>query len=220
MVSANREGVIKFQLDFEEGAPPAVAQLCELNAWREVFRRLGLLGQDPARYDGFGFGNLSRRLTGRERDAFVITGTQTGHLQDLRPEHYATVLQCNPIANQLAACGQTQPSSEALSHGVIYQCAAEISWVMHLHSPEIFDQRLSLGLPCTDPGADYGTPAMAWEIQRLAGKSGGAQPGLLVMGGHRDGLLAYGTTATATGGLVVATLALALQHAGLCGQAG
>ena len=212
MTQAIREGVIKFQLDFQEGAAPPEGLLHELNAWREIFRLLGLLGQDPARYDGYGFGNLSRRLPGSASGAFLISGTQTGHLPKLQPSHYATVQQCNPAANQLKASGQVHPSSEALSHGVLYQSNPEILWVMHLHSPGIFSHRISLGLPCTDPAADYGTPEMAAEIRRLAETHDRSSPGLLVMTGHQDGILAYGSSPAETGGLVVETLALALQQ--------
>ena len=212
MTLSNREGVIKFQLDFQEGPSPDEGFLLELNAWRTIFRQLGLIGQDPARYDGYGFGNLSRRLPGQSGPAFLISGTQTGHLTNLLPEHYATVHQCDPVANRLKSSGQTQPSSEALSHGVLYQSNPEILWVMHLHSPDIFPQRTPLGLPCTDPSAAYGTPAMAAEIQRLANFHKQADPGLLVMTGHQDGILAYGSSAAETGLLVVETLALALQR--------
>ena len=206
------EGVIKFQLDFQKGPPPPEEVLHELNAWRNIFRQLGLIGQDPKRYDGYGFGNLSRRLPGRISSTFLISGTQTGHLQSLLPSHYATVHQCNPAANQLMSSGQTQPSSEALSHGALYQSNEEILWVMHLHSPEIFNCSRSLDLPCTAPTADYGTPEMAAEIRRLTSSRNHPNPGLLVMTGHLDGILAYGSTAEETGSLVVKTLALALQQ--------
>ncbi len=211
MVAATREGVIKFQLDFAEGPAPAEELLAELNAWRAVFRECGLLGQDPQRYDGYGFGNLSRRLPGQDGDAFVISGTQTGHLQALRPEDYATVLACNPETNHLKATGQVKPSSEALSHGILYRCAPEVLWVMHLHSPDIFKQRTRLNLPSTHPAADYGTPEIAAEILSLAQSHDIKKPGLLVMAGHQDGILAYGPSAQATGELVIETLSRALQ---------
>jgi hypothetical protein len=205
----NREGVIKFDLTFRPGPPPAAAMLAELEAWRLIFRQLGLLGQDPARYDGLGFGNLSRRAgptlpTG----AFIISGTQTGRLERLAPEHYATVTDCEPSHNRVAASGLTKPSSEALSHGVLYQADPRICWVMHLHSPAIFAAAKRLNLPATDPAVPYGSPQMAREIRRLAPVCG--WPGLLVMGGHVDGLLAFGATAAATGGVAVQTLAAAL----------
>lgn len=208
MTGTKHEGVIKFQLDFQEGPAPPESVLQELNAWRSIFRGLGLLGQEPGRYDGYGFGNLSRRLPGQNSAIFLITGTQTGHLQELQPNHYATVLQCHPAANQLKAAGQIQPSSEALSHGILYQCNPGILWVMHLHSPDIFSHRAQLDLPCTNPTADYGTPEMAEEIKNIVEIHDGSKPGLLVMSGHQDGILAYGPSAAKTGRLVVETLAL------------
>lgn len=214
MTLSTQEGVIKFQLDFETGPPPSSSSLQELEAWRKIFCQLGLLGQDPARYHGYGFGNLSRRCPDQEGDAFLISGTQTGHLPALLPRDYARVTDCAPKANWLKASGQTRPSSEALSHAVLYQKRREISWVMHLHSPEIFQLRESLHLPCTDPAAAYGTPEMANEIERLASNQLGATPGLLIMSGHEDGILAYGSSAADTGSLVIRTLALALQQSG------
>lgn len=203
-----REGVIKFDLDFRPGPPPAAARLCELEAWRTIFRRLGLLGQDPARYAGLGFGNLSRRA--ETVTTFVISGTQTGGRERLAPADYTTVTACEPRRNRVAATGLTPPSSEALSHGVLYQADPRIDWVMHLHSPEIFAASQRLKLPTTDPAAPYGSPAMADEISRLAPAAG--WPGLLVMGGHEDGILAFGATAGETGSLVVRILAAALTE--------
>ena len=115
----SNEGVIKFHLDFREGPSPQKNLLRELNFWRSKFRDLGLIGQDPERYEGYGFGNLSRRLPGQRENAFLISGTQTGHLDALQANHYAAVLQCSPAKNQLQATGQIKPSSEALSHGIL-----------------------------------------------------------------------------------------------------
>lgn len=204
-----REGVIKFALEFRCGPPPEAAQVQELDAWRLIFRRLGLLGQNPQRYAGLGFGNLSRRAGGDlPAGAFIISGTQTGGLERLTPADYVTVLSCDPDCNRVIACGPVRPSSEALSHGVLYQTDPRIDWVMHLHCPDIFAAGSRLRLPTTDPGAPYGSPQMAAEIRRLCPAAG--WPGLLIMGGHTDGVLAFGATAAATGTLVMATLAAAL----------
>ena len=211
MTQANHEGVIKFQLNFLEGPAPAESLLQELNAWRTRFRDLGLIGQDPERYQGYGFGNLSRRLPDQKDNAFLISGTQTGHLEHLQASHYATVQQCAPTANQLHASGQIRPSSEALSHGVLYQSNPDILWVMHLHNPDIFNNHQKLRLPCTDPAAAYGTPEMAAAIQGLAESRDNFGPALLVMGGHQDGILAFGSNVEETGEHVVRTLTKALQ---------
>ncbi|MEJ2491207.1 MAG: class II aldolase/adducin family protein [Desulfuromonadales bacterium] len=212
MVAA-REGVIKFLLDFQPGPAPKANLLPPLAAWRQVFRQRGLLGQDPQRYAGYGFGNLSRRLPGRSDQGFIITGTQTGALEHLTPQDYAIVLSCDPFNNRLTASGPVKPSSEALSHGILYQSAPAINWVMHLHSPDIFSACRELALPCTDPAVAYGTPEMAREIRRIALRHDSSCPCLLVMAGHQDGILAFGENADATGELVINTLERAIRHA-------
>lgn len=206
MSATKQEGVIKFQLDFLDAPPPPEDHLRELNAWRSIFLQLGLIGQDPNRYDGYGFGNLSRRNPAEQTNKFLISGTQTGSLPKLLPRHYATVQKCDPFSNTIKASGQTKPSSEALSHGVLYQNDPEILWVMHLHSPEIFKHADRLQLPSTNPEAEYGTPEMATELKRLVQAGKNQKPTLLIMGGHEDGILAYGRTASETGALVVETL--------------
>ncbi|MDT8441390.1 MAG: class II aldolase/adducin family protein [Desulfuromonadales bacterium] len=207
------EGVIKFDLDVRPGPAPPAGWLRELDAWRELFRRLGLLGQDPRRYDGFGFGNLSRRRPDADDHSFVISATQTGGLPRLTPADYVLVETCDPARNRVRATGMSRPSSEALSHAVVYQTCAAIDWVMHLHSPDIFRAGARLGLPGTDPAAAYGSVAMAAEIRGLVSQTLPDKPLLLVMTGHQDGILACGGDADTVGALVVTTLAQALCEA-------
>jgi hypothetical protein len=81
---AETEGVIKFNLTFRTERVVGV-NVAELSAWRTVLKELGLLGQIPGRYDGYGFGNISQRCAG----GFVISGTQTGRLEAVTLDDYA-----------------------------------------------------------------------------------------------------------------------------------
>ena len=82
-----QEGVIKFDLQFTPAAPVSPDSLQELNTWRSIFWRHRLIGQDPARYQGYGFGNVSQRIAPFDEKCgkrpFVISGTQTGALEEL-----------------------------------------------------------------------------------------------------------------------------------------
>ena len=82
---------------------------------------------------------------------------------------------------------------------------------MHLHSLEIFRSSAQLELYVTPPDADYGTPEMAAEIKKAVTLLG-RENGLFVMGGHEDGILAFGKTAEETGLLVLKTLAMARKE--------
>ncbi len=204
-----REGVVKYRLDFREQPGRTFEGFRELSAWRHILFRLGLIGQDPDRYGGLGFGNLSVRA-GPDTRAFFITGTQTGGLPELDTAGYALVEACDPVANHIRAVGPVRPSSEALTHGAIYSARPECRFVFHVHCPAIWRQAAVLGLPATSEGTDYGTPAMAGELQRLVSGALGPDRGVVVMAGHRDGVLAYGDAAGDPGALLVATLARAL----------
>ena len=180
------EGVIKFRLDFQSAEPPDGASYAELNAWRTLLFKLGLTGIDPARYGGLAYGNVSRRLQNR---SFLISGTQTGGLPWLNASHYCVADDCDIGANWLVAHGPIRPSSEALTHGAVYQVSAQTNFVFHVHSPEIWRAAGTLGIPMTHPDAAYGSLEMAREVAALL-KDDATH--IIAMGGHRDGLLSVG----------------------------
>jgi len=205
-----KEGVIKYQLDFNEASPLEEEQVREINAWRRIFYLLGLIGQDPARYGGYGFGNVSCRLK-RDRKTFVISGTQTASLPELTPEHYAMVMSCDPLRNHIMAEGPIKPSSEALTHCAIYQFDSSINYVFHVHSPDIWQHAVSMAIPTTAKNVSYGTPEMASEIERLLASSDTRQKRIIAMGGHEDGIVAFAATAEEAGQILVSYFSQALQ---------
>ncbi|MEJ2315418.1 MAG: class II aldolase/adducin family protein [Gammaproteobacteria bacterium] len=136
MVNSEQEGVIKFSLEFRETQPVEFRDLEALEHCRQKFRALGLIGGcNPQRYEGLGFGNISHRLAPGS-DAFVISGTQTGHLESMGAESYALVTSCDPARNRIVAEGAVRPSSEAMTHAVIYRQLPAVQAVIHVHSPE------------------------------------------------------------------------------------
>ncbi len=201
------EGVVKYRLDFRPAAAASVGDLGELPAWHSICHRLGLLGRDPARYGGLAYGNLSRRLCG---ERFLISGTQTGGQAAMTTADYALVEDCDIDANRVRANGPVPPSSEALTHAAVYRAAPAVGCVFHVHAPQIWLAAQRLGLAVTDPAADYGTPAMAREVARLLGAPQVLTRRVFVMGGHQDGVLAFGGDAAAAGTALIAVLARAL----------
>ncbi|HVP39648.1 MAG TPA: class II aldolase/adducin family protein [Candidatus Saccharimonadales bacterium] len=211
------EGVIQFEAvhqtrPLEEHVYGETAR--ELAAWREVMTRLGLLGQHPERYEGLGYGNVSARLgpmgnmtQGRRR--FLITGTQTGGRRMVSLEDFCVVERHDLAANRVVSFGPVEPSSEALTHGAIYDAAPAARAVLHGHSPEIWRHARALRLPVTGAHALNGTPEMAREVTRLIRESAAAELGILVMGGHPDGVLTFGRSAAEAGGALVRHLARA-----------
>lgn len=193
------EGVIKYQLDFTAAPPLPASEIAEINHWRAILYEKKLIGQDPARYGGYGYGNLSVRLAPFDAPpsarCFVISGSQTGNLRELGPAHYTVVTECHPAANRLVAHGPISPSSESLTHGAVYALDPAIRVVLHVHSPEIWHAAARLGIPITDPTVPYGSPEMAAEVARLYATTDMAQRRIFSMGGHEDGIISFGATA-------------------------
>jgi ribulose-5-phosphate 4-epimerase/fuculose-1-phosphate aldolase len=205
------EGVIKFDLRFTAGPPVAMDTLTELNKWRQILWKHALIGQDPSRYEGYGFGNLSQR-TGppdqpRGKRQFTISGTQTGHLEALDNRHYTCVTAYDAKTNQVCAEGPVRPSSESMTHGVIYDLDSELRAVLHVHSADIWNSATSQGIPVTNASVEYGTPEMSREVERLYSQSDIREKGIFSMGGHEDGIVAFGHSVEEAGNTLLKALA-------------
>jgi hypothetical protein len=204
-----QEGVVQFNLTFLPAEPMPSAMLCSLNAWRQIFYRLGLIGQDPKRYGGLGFGNISIRMESSNSSSFIISGTQTGGMDRLFPEHYTLVKTFDSATNSVVAEGVVRPSSESLTHGSLYRLDHRIGAVIHAHSPEIWSWADSIGLPVTRRDIPYGTPEMAEEVCRLFQNTPVSVLQIFAMGGHEDGIVAFGGNMEQTGLTLVRYLAMA-----------
>jgi L-ribulose-5-phosphate 4-epimerase len=214
---ATNEGVIKFRMDYLPAQPLPEQELRELNAWRKILHMTALIGQDPARYGGYGFGNISCRLAlldaqcgPNDQPRFVITGTQTGGMIDLSAADYVVVTACFAAENRLVAEGPVRPSSESLTHGTLYALDDNIRWVMHSHSPHIWRNAEKLGIPITGDVA-YGTPEMADEVGRLYRTTDAPQLRIFGMTGHEDGIITFGRTGEEAGFIMLGYLARALR---------
>ena len=203
------EGVIKYQLKHAQQPLNGLLPLSEINAWRTIAVRLGLIGQSPERYDNIGFGNISQRLEPHSGQ-FVISGCQTGHLQVLSPEQYCLVINAEPLANRVQSCGPCKPSSEALTHACVYAHNPAVNAVIHAHSPEIWKHTVALGLLHTGADIAYGTVEMAMAVGRLVAQGKLLQPALFTMLGHQDGVVAFGATLPQAGSELIKYLALAI----------
>jgi ribulose-5-phosphate 4-epimerase/fuculose-1-phosphate aldolase len=212
------EGVIRFEVQHETRALEERVHgetVRILVAWREVLARLGLIGRDPARYEGYGYGNVSARIgpmgdVGRGQRRFLVTGTQTGGRRDVTLADFCLVERYDLARNRVASCGLVRPSSESLTHGAIYDIAPAARVVLHGHAPEIWRSARALGIPIAHAHALNGTPGMALEVQRLYRESSLSATGILAMGGHEDGVISFGRTAGEAGEILVRHLAQAL----------
>lgn len=191
------EGVIKYQLDFHP-TQPITQDIGELNQWRSILHGLQLVGQRADRYLGYGFGNLSQRSQ-LNAEQFIISASQTGHLLVLDSSHYSLIKNFDIAANRILAEGCLPPSSESLSHAMIYQLNPGIQAVFHIHDPLLWRFGLQHAYPTSCAEVEYGTVEMAQELQRLYLEGELRECGILMMGGHEDGVIVFGDSMDQTG---------------------
>lgn len=191
MNNARDEGVIKFKFTLKRAPAPEQAQFLALEKWRALFYKLGLVGEYPN--EKIGYGNLSSRLP---KKAFIITGSQTGHLAHLQAHHYTKVIECDFKKGSVSAEGLIPPSSESLTHFGIYEANLAIQYVFHVHHPKLWKILNEGEFDSISEDIQYGTPEMANAAYNLLANK---NSGIFVMKGHEDGIISYATTADEAG---------------------
>ena len=181
------DGVIKYNFNFQASKPLPNSLFSKIESVRERLFALNLIGVTD---EGIGFGNISERLT---KDSFVITGTQTGALSKLQGEHYALIEAYNDKEFYLKSSGVIKPSSEALTHGTIYNLSSKIGGVIHIHSKEIWNFMLKQDYLKTK-NVEYGTEEMIDEVNRIFSAINSLDNPKFAMAGHEDGIMIFGET--------------------------
>ena len=190
------EGYIKFNCRWIKDKPVGPEFISELNIWRSKLYNVGLIGM----YDsGIGFGNISVRFG---TNNFLITGSATGGYEKLNESHYVVVTDYNLEQNSLTCRGPIKASSESLSHAVIYKNSPDTRAVIHIHNLKLWQQLLN-NYPTTRESAAYGTPEMADEIEKLFNTADLHTERLIVMAGHREGIITFGETLDEAGELLL-----------------
>ena len=183
------EGYTKYEFDWRRTPALSAGLVADLNAWRNRLYDEGFIGYYAKL--GVGYGNVSVREG--ESDAFIISGTQTGHISETDERHYARVLRCDIEANLVVCEGPVQASSEALTHAAIYALDNAIRAVVHVHDAALWNDLIDR-VPTTSHGISYGTPDMACEFRRLYDETAFADLGVAIMGGHEGGIVSFGTS--------------------------
>ncbi|MFO7828300.1 MAG: class II aldolase/adducin family protein [Bacteroidales bacterium] len=187
------EGYIKFNLHWDQKEFDfADDDFKLLNSYRTKLFELNLIGAYP---DGIGFGNLSIRY---HKNQFIITGSATGKNKHLTKKHYALVKDFDLKKNYILSAGATKASSESLSHALIYQSNRNINAVIHVHHQKFWEEYLNK-LPTTSENAAFGTPEMAREISKLTIHD----KGIIIMGGHKEGIITYGKSLNEAGEILL-----------------
>lgn len=181
-------GYIKFNCNWIKSGPLSETEIKGLNRWRTRLYNLKLIG---AYENGIGYGNISLRID--DSNQFIVTGSNTGQFALLDGSHYTRVLSYDVATNSLTCEGLIKASSESLTHAAIYTANSRVKGVIHVHCLSLW-QKLIDKAPTTSKDVEYGTPEMAAEMMRLLSELPVKDQGIMVMGGHEEGIISYGTT--------------------------
>lgn len=192
------EGYIKF-IAIQENEDFFLSDeiLREINIFRNILKQHHLIGQLT---DGIGFGNISVKI--KNTNEFVITGSNTGYLPVLEKYHLAKINKFVIHENKVFYNGIAKPSSETMTHAAIYEINHRIQAVVHTHHHATWKKYLHQ-LPTTDLAYAYGTPEIAIEIRKILLQNQNAADGIIIMGGHNDGIITYGNNLEAATNLML-----------------
>jgi len=190
------EGYIKFNCNWILSNDIPLDKVAELSMWREIMYDKGWIGLYP---DGIGFGNISMRCNEK---TFLISGTATGGLPTLTKSHYSLVTNYNLSTNTVTCMGPVKASSESLTHALIYECSAATNAVIHIHNLDLWN-RLLHHAPTSSENISYGTAEMANEIKRLFAETALGKEKIIVMGGHREGIISFGRDLEEAGSILI-----------------
>jgi ribulose-5-phosphate 4-epimerase/fuculose-1-phosphate aldolase len=190
------EGYIKFNCTWIPSNDISLDKVAALNVWRNIMYKKGLIGMYP---DGIGFGNISMRC---DEKTFLISGSATGGLAALNESHYSLVTDYDLSTNSVTCVGPLKASSESLTHALIYECFAATNAVIHVHNLELWN-RLMHHVPTSNENISYGTPEMANEVKRLFDATALSVEKILVMGGHREGIVSFGKDLEEAGNILI-----------------
>jgi ribulose-5-phosphate 4-epimerase/fuculose-1-phosphate aldolase len=196
MINSNETGSIKFRCNWIQAESIDEKFISEINRWRNILFNHKLIGVYP---NGIGYGNISIRLSGKE---FLISGTSTGHLENLTTQHYSTVIAYNFTENTLTCKGPIKASAESLTHAAIYEMDHYTKAIIHIHNKPMWDKLLNK-IPTTSADIEYGTPEMALEIKRLFDTTDLIDKKILVMAGHEEGIISFGKDLEEAGDLIL-----------------
>jgi len=191
------DGYIKFNIQWEETGFVVPLDVYErLRFWRNKLFDLKLIG---AYKNGIGYGNISEKIP--DTLQFYISGSATGNFKKSTLHHYALVSSYNIKDNFVSCFGPVKASSESLSHAAIYESNKHVGAVIHIHDLKMWEKLLNQ-VPSTSSSALFGTPEIAFEIKNQV-LSTGKISDVIVMAGHKEGILFYGENLDQTGHLVL-----------------
>ena len=183
------EGVIKFSCFhtfLEDELPASLLHL--LPIWHQM-KANHWIGVDE---HNIGYGNASI-CDIQEDSTFWISGTQCTLITEMTAKYFCHINRFSLETNSVWSEGFLKPSSETMSHAAIYAANPQVRCVLHIHDSGLWNAFVNK-LPTTPLEFAYGTVAISKSVSSLVESDFLLPHGVVIMGGHPDGLLAFGNS--------------------------
>jgi len=200
MTNSAHQGVIKVKFNLKMSSPINEEHFLELEKWRSIFHKMGVIGEYKT--TKLGFGNLSKRLM-KGDEAFIITGAQTGVYPHLSGMQYTKVTKCVLSKLSIEAIGPIAPDNESLTHHAIYEKNLQINFIFHVHNINLWNYMIKNNLEQTAQDIDH----RSFDFQQEAMKCiQNKNSGIFAISDLEGGIIAYADSAENAGKLILETL--------------
>ncbi len=188
---------VRFTTVFTGNQPPEDSAVEELSSWCRLFHERELT---PS-CNGSSLGNLSFRHQ-KGANSFIITASQLELKENLLPDAFVLVKDCDFDRATVYAIGTREPSSESLLHWEIYKSRSDVNAIFHGHCGVILDLADEMCLTTTRREEPFGSQALVKSVLNVLDGND-----FIVMRNH--GFLSLGSDMRSAGDL-------ALHVQGLC----
>jgi len=176
------EGVIKFNIK-ELKKEKLDIDISDIEKIREELFKLKLIGFNKEQ--NLGYGNISKRINEKE---FIISGSQTGNLKNLKIMHYSLITGVDFKTNSVFCKGLIEPSSESLTHAAFYT-DKKYNAVIHIHNLKLWNHLIEDGYISTPEDAPYGSIKLWRSIFDILENNKYDNSLTIVMKGHKEGIV-------------------------------
>ena len=147
----------KFKTVLKDGEYIEDSRVFVIIDYGERFSKMGILPSEKGGHAG--------NMSFRNDKGFVITavGVDKGKLT---PRHFVQVTKCNIDTKKVFAEGDFKPSSETLTHYLIYRDRKDVNAIVHVHDPLVLENAKELKVKMTPKEHPYGTVELAHDIEK------------------------------------------------------
>jgi hypothetical protein len=190
----------KFKYNLKLSAAIDESLYIDLEKWRTLFYKMGLIGEYPTKR--IEFGSISRRVK-LDDDSFIINGSSTGNLANLAGAHYTKVIKCDLKRTSIQATGPISPCLQTYIHHAVYESYPQINYIFHIHQKKLWSYLETNGYEVIESNIEKNSSLMTNSIQASIRNK---KNGIFRLKNETLGMMAFGSSAEEVGKFILEIL--------------